>query len=81
MTLFRRYAERYLSEHPQVNAKMTLMVRQLEATQCGLPVEFYFFIRQKEWVKYEHLLAEIMDYFYAITPDFGLKVYEQYPEQ
>jgi miniconductance mechanosensitive channel len=81
MTLFRQYAERYLRQHPQVNPKMTLMVRQLEATQCGLPVEFYFFIRQKEWVKYEHQLADIMDYFYAITPDFGLKVYEQYPEQ
>ena len=81
MTLYRRYVESYLRHHPKVNADMMLMVRQLEATQSGLPVEFYFFLKEKSWVEYEHQLAEIMDYIYAITPDFGLLVYEQYPFQ
>ena len=81
MTLYRRYVESYLLHHPKVNADMMLMVRQLEATQSGLPVEFYFFLKEKSWVEYEHQLAEIMDYIYAITPDFGLLVYEQYPFQ
>ena len=81
MTLYRRYIEDYLRHHPKVNADMMLMVRQLEATQSGLPVEFYFFLKEKSWVEYEHQLAEIMDYIYAITPDFGLLVYEQYPDQ
>ena len=81
MTLYRRYVEEYLRRHPKVNADMMLMVRQLEATQSGLPVEFYFFLKEKSWVEYEHQLAEIMDYIYAITPDFGLLVYEQYPFQ
>ena len=81
MTLYRRYVEHYLGHHPKVNTDMMLMVRQLEATQSGLPVEFYFFLKEKSWVEYEHQLAEIMDYIYAITPDFGLLVYEQYPDQ
>ena len=81
MTLYRRYVEEYLRHYPKVNADMMLMVRQLEATQSGLPVEFYFFLKEKSWVEYEHQLAEIMDYIYAITPDFGLLVYEQYPFQ
>jgi len=81
MTLYRRYIEDYLRHHPKVNADMMLMVRQLEATQSGLPVEFYFFLKEKSWVEYEHQLAEIMDFIYAITPDFGLLVYEQYPDQ
>ena len=81
MTLYRRYIEDYLRHHPKVNANMMLMVRQLEATQSGLPVEFYFFLKEKSWVEYEHQLAEIMDFIYAITPDFGLLVYEQYPDQ
>ena len=81
MTLYRRYIEDYLRHHPKVNADMTFMVRQLEATQSGLPVEFYFFLKEKSWVEYEHQLAEIMDFIYAITPDFGLLVYEQYPDQ
>ena len=81
MTLYRRYIEDYLRHHPKVNADMMLMVRQLEATQSGLPVEFYFFLKEKSWVEYEHQLAEILDFIYAITPDFGLLVYEQYPDQ
>ena len=81
MTLYRKYVEQWLKSNPLVNTDMTLMVRQLEATQSGLPVEFYFFLHEKTWVEHEHQLADIMDYIYAITPDFGLLVYEQYPEQ
>lgn len=81
MTLYRRYMEQYLRSHPLVNPNMTLMVRQLDATQSGLPVEFYFFLKEKSWEAYEQQLAEILDYIYAVTPDFGLLVYEHFPEQ
>lgn len=80
MTLFRRYVERYLANHPEVNAEMYCMVRQLEAGTTGLPVEFYFFLRNKEWVAYEHLLADIMDHIYTMAPDFGLTIYQQITE-
>lgn len=81
LTLYRNYVERFLRQHKEVNAEMTLMVRQLEATQCGLPVEFYFFLKDKTWVNYEHHLAEIMEQIYALATEFGLKIYEQYPDQ
>lgn len=77
LTLFRRYAERYLASCKEVNEDMTLMVRQLEPTNTGLPVEFYFFVHDKEWVNYEHNLAAIMEHIYAVTPDFGLSIYQQ----
>lgn len=81
MTLFRRYAESYLARRPDVvhitKKRMHLMVRQLEATETGLPVEFYFFVREKEWVPYEHRLADIMEHFYAAAPDFGLRIYQR----
>ena len=79
--LFRRYVERWLATLPCVNPSMTLMVRQLEATSTGLPIEFYFFLKEKTWVKYEHQLADIMDTVYALTPEFGMKLYQQYPDQ
>ena len=81
LQLYRHYMERYLRERPEVNTEMTLMVRQLEATQCGLPMEFYFFVKDKVWVNYEHILAEIMEHAYALTAEFGLTIYQQYPEQ
>ena len=81
LQLYRKYMERYLRERPEVNTEMTLMVRQLEATQCGLPMEFYFFIKDKVWVNYEHILADIMEHAYALTAEFSLTIYQQYPEQ
>lgn len=78
LTLFRRYAERYLAGHPEVNSSMTIMVHQLEPASLGLPVEFYFFLGDKEWLNYEHNRDDIFEYIYAITPDFGLKIYQQY---
>lgn len=81
MQLYREYMERYLRSREEVNGSMTLMVRQLEATQCGLPLEFYFFIKDKTWVNYEHILADIMEHAYAAAPEFGLTIYQQYPDQ
>ena len=81
LQLYRKYMEKYLRERPEVNTEMTLMVRQLEATQCGLPMEFYFFVKDKVWVNYEHILAEIMEHAYALSAEFGLTIYQQYPEQ
>lgn len=81
MSLYRRYMERMLANTAEVNTDMVIMVRQLEATNTGLPVEFYFFLSDKVWVNYEHNLADIMDRIYAMTPEFGLKIYQlQYSE-
>ena len=77
MTLFRRYVERWMGSRDDVNTGMTFFVRQLEATNTGLPLEFYFFLKQKEWKPYEHHLAAIMEYVYAIVEDFGLKIYQR----
>ena len=75
LTLFRRWADRYLASHPLVNGDMTHMVRQLEATQQGLPVEFYFFLREKEWKTWENQKDEILERLYAAVEDFGLSIY------
>lgn len=76
MTLYRKYMEKYLSQQAEVNTDMLLIVRQLEATNAGLPIEFYFFLKDKTWLNYEHNLADIMEKIYAMTPEFGLKIYQ-----
>ena len=81
MTLYRQYLAAWLSHHPLVNPDMTLMVRQMDPTPEGLPVEFYFFLNEKEWVPYENQMAEIMEHIYAVTPDFGLQIYQMFPHQ
>lgn len=74
--VFRHYMEQYLRHHPRVNAELTLMVRQLDPTPQGLPVELYFFSANKDWVPYEHLQAEVFDHLLAVLPGFGLRVFQ-----
>ena len=81
IALFRTFVEQYLINRPEVNEKLTLLVRQVEATQAGLPIEFVFFIKNSPDIHYEHTLADIMEHLYAYTHAFGLTIYQQYPEQ
>lgn len=77
ITLMRRYVEQWLSKDEAVNPDMTILVKQAEATQNGLAVEFVFFLKNKGGVPYEHDISRIMEYIIAITPDFGLRIYQQ----
>lgn len=74
--LFRHYIETYLRKRDDVNKSATLMVRQLEATQNGLPIELYFFLNTTEWVNYEQKTSDILEHIYAYTNEFGLQIYE-----
>lgn len=74
--IFRHYLECYLRRHPKINAEMTLMVRQLQPTPQGLPIELYFFSTNKDWIPYERLQAEVFDHVLAILPEFGLRVFQ-----
>ena len=74
--VFRNYLEEYLQHHPRVNSGMTIMVRQLQSTAQGLPLELYFFSDGTEWVPYEHLQSEIFEHVFAVMPTFGLRVFQ-----
>lgn len=76
LTLFRNYLEAYLSRHKDVKHDIYLMVRQLQPTPQGIPVEIYFFSNITEWVGYEHVQAEIFEYIFAIIPQFGLRMFQ-----
>lgn len=78
---YRTAMEKWLGENPLVNTDMTFMVRDKEATQSGLPVEFYFFLKEKNWTDWEHQSASILEYAYAKAQDYGLVIYQQFPNQ
>lgn len=79
ISLYRKYMEEWLRNNKDVNPQLAIIVRQIEATQCGLPLEFYFFVYNKEWISYEHTLADLMEHAYAMAPEFGLAIYQKYP--
>ncbi|MGD8698002.1 MAG: mechanosensitive ion channel [Gemmatimonadales bacterium] len=73
---FRAYVTRYLRDHPRVHQNMTLMVRQLNPTPEGLPLEIYVFSNDVGWVNYEGIQADIFDHIIAIVPEFDLRVFQ-----
>ena len=74
--IFRHYMEYYLRNHPKVNSEMILLVRQLQPTSQGLPVELYFFSADTAWIRYEKLQAEVFEHLLATIPQFNLKVFQ-----
>ena len=74
--LFRHYIETYLRKRNDVNKSATLLVRQLEATQNGVPIELYFFLGTTDWVNYEQKTSDILEHIYAYANEFGLQIYE-----
>ena len=74
--LFRHYIDYYLRHHPKVNQDMIMLVRQLQPTEHGMPIELYFFSANTAWVKYEALQAEVFDHVLAVVHQFGLKVFQ-----
>lgn len=74
--LFRVYIERYLSSLPVVNTELDLIISQLQATEYGVPIQIYFFSRNKVWREYERIQSDIFDHLFAMVPQFELKVYQ-----
>ena len=74
---FRTYIENYLRQHAKVHQGMTLMVRQLDPTPDGLPLEIYAFTNDIDWVVYEGIQSDIFDHILAVAPEFDLRVFQQ----
>lgn len=74
--VFRAYLTNYLKSLPTVNQDLTCMVRQLQPTEQGIPLELYFFSAIKAWVPYEGVQADVFDHVLAIIPEFDLHVFQ-----
>lgn len=74
--IFRKYLEEYLHHHPMIHDSMTFLVRHLQPTDKGLPIEIYVFSKDQEWANYEAIQADIMDHVLAILPEFELRVFQ-----
>lgn len=73
---FRAYVTSYLRHHPMIHKNMTFLVRQLQPTQYGLPIEIYVFSKDQVWANYEAIQADIFDHILAVVPEFDLRVYQ-----
>ena len=75
--IFRAYITRYLQTHPEVNPSLDIIITQKEATPYGLPVQVYFFLKDKAWASFERKQSDIFAHLMAVVPDFGLHLYQR----
>jgi len=73
---FRKYIEFYLKEHPEIKKDFTILVRQLQVTPNGLPLEIYVFSADQRWVQYEAIQSDIFDHIFSVIPEFGLRLFQ-----
>lgn len=73
---FRAYVEFYLRQHPGIAQNQSILVRQLQPTAQGLPLEIYAFSNTTVWKDYEAIQSDIFDHLIAILPEFGLSIYQ-----
>ncbi|EDP70891.1 putative transmembrane transport protein [Flavobacteriales bacterium ALC-1] len=74
--VFRKYLQTYIENHSAINKDMTLMVRQLEPTAQGIPMEIYAFSKDQRWINYEYIIGDIFDHVLASVTYFDLEIYE-----
>lgn len=74
--VFRYYADALLNENSAINKDLFLMVRHLAPTDKGIPIEIFCYSRDKNWVNYEHIQADIFDHLLAAVPYFDLEIFE-----
>jgi len=74
--IFRAYLQRYLEHHPMLSREFTLMVRQLQPTNLGIPIEIYAFANTTKWIDYEKVQSDIFDYILASINYFDLRLFQ-----
>ena len=73
---FRAYIEAYLKNNSLIHKEMTFLVRQLDPTEKGLPMQIYVFSNDIDWVRYEGIQSSIFDHLLAVVPEFGLRIFQ-----
>jgi len=76
--VFRAYIKAYLNNNPKLNHNLTLMVRQMQPTEFGVPLQIYAFSNDKQWINYEEIQSDIFDHVISAAPMFDLRIYQKH---
>lgn len=75
--IFRAYLQAYIRQNPNLNHNLTMLVRQKDPTEFGVPLQIYCFSAKTDWISYEAIQNDIFDHIYAVVSQFDLKVYQR----
>ncbi|HHX54805.1 MAG TPA: mechanosensitive ion channel [Clostridiales bacterium] len=75
--VFRVYLQKYLEGHSKIRNDMTLMVRQLEPIENGVPIEIYVFTNTTNWIEYESIQSDVFDHVLSVAGEFNIRLYQR----
>ena len=75
--VFRRYLMGYFRQHPSIRTDLPLVVRLLQSTERGLPLEVFLYINDTDWESFERIQSDMLDHVYGVLPQFGLRVWQK----
>ena len=76
--IFRAYIKAYINNNPKLNHNLTMMVRQMQPTEFGVPLQIYAFSSDKQWVNYEEIQSDIFDHVISAAAMFDLRIYQKH---
>lgn len=76
--VFRAYIKAYINNNPKLNHNLTMMVRQMQPTEFGVPLQIYAFSSDKRWINYEEIQSDIFDHIISAATMFDLKIYQKH---
>ena len=76
--IFRAYIKAYIDHNPKLNHNLTMMVRQMQPTEFGVPLQIYAFSSDKQWTHYEDIQSDIFDHVISAAAMFDLKIYQKH---
>ncbi len=76
--IFRAYIKAYINNNPKLNHNLTMMVRQMQPSEFGVPLQIYAFSSDKRWINYEEIQSDIFDHIISAAPMFDLKIYQKH---
>ena len=76
--VYRAYIKAYLNNNPKLNHNLTMMVRQMQPTEFGVPLQIYAFSSDKKWVNYEEIQSDIFDHIISAATMFDLRIYQKH---
>jgi miniconductance mechanosensitive channel len=75
--LYQAYAEGLLKAHPEISTEATCLVRRLQPTDAGMPLEVYAFTTRQAFAEYEEVQGEIFDHLVAMAPRFEVRMFQR----
>lgn len=76
LTLFRIFVQNYIQAMPTSHKDFISMVRLMEPTAHGIPMQLYFFTNDTAWVVYESIQSSVFEYILAVAPEFGIRFFQ-----